>query len=151
MVKFGDKFGLPKDRKKLEGGITNISIFKIQIVKSKKLYDVTEENPETGKIEVKKKLIEIAYFDAHPYEMNGEKVAIDKKETLKYYSPNGAIVEACKDFVQAFGAPLNGEITTGLEYPLSQSVEIEKVGSKSGEKSKNPYLYFTDNEIETEN
>jgi hypothetical protein len=107
----------------------NFSIFKVEITKSKKLYDVKKET-ETG-TQIKKELIDIAYIDANPLE-NGQP---NKDEILKFYSPNGAIVEGCKDMIKKYPPK-------GKDGNLSEPVEIEAVMEKEGE-GKNAYLYFT--------
>jgi hypothetical protein len=126
-VKFSDKFGLPKDRLKLDVGFGNFEIFKIEIIKSKKLYDVREETEAGTKIT--KRLIDIAYIDAFECDNNGK---AQKDKIVKYYAPNAPIVAACKDILAAFGKK-DGTLTEG--------VYIGEVASKEGE-GKNAYLYF---------
>lgn len=121
MVNFGDKFGLPKDRFKLEKGLSNFDIVKIEIIKSKKLYDVREET-EAG-TKVTKKLIDIAYIDC---EIDGE--------IKKFYAPNAPIVDACKDILKEYGKK---------DGSLTEPVRIQEVKEEKAEGSKNAYLYFT--------
>jgi hypothetical protein len=129
MVKFSEKFGLPTDREKLLAGDKNFEIFKIEIIKSKKLYDVKEET-EQG-IKVSRKYIDIAYIDAHPCDDNGKPT----KDIIKYYAPNAPIVAGCKDMLTAFGQK-------SKDGTLSEGIYIEEVKSKAGD-SKNEYLFFT--------
>jgi hypothetical protein len=126
-VKFSDKFGLPKDRLKLDAGFRNFEIFKIEIIKSKKLYDVREETEAGTKIS--KKLIDIAYIDAYECDDNGKP---QKDKIIKYYAPNAPIVAACKDILTAFGKK---------DGMLTETVYIGEVATKDSE-GKNAYLYF---------
>jgi len=128
MAKFSDVFGLPKDRIKLLAGVTNFWIFKIEIIKSKKLYDVKEEMPD-GTTKISRKLIDIAYFDTHPDE-DGKPT----KEVIKYFAPNAPIVAGCKDMLEKYGH----KSKDGL---LSELIFIEEVKSKAGD-AKNEYLFF---------
>lgn len=117
MVNFADKFGLPKDRVKLEAGLTDFDIVKIEITQSKKKYDVREELPD-GSTKITRKLIDIAYFDTAAGE--------------KYYSPNAPIVSACKDILKAYGK---------VDGTLKEVVHINEVKEGIGE-GKNPYIFF---------
>jgi len=110
-IKFSDKFGLDKDRKKL-GAVTNeklkipiysagvnFQITKIVITESKKRYDHT--NPDG---EMTRGKINIAQFD----------VIKEDGTQAKFYSPNSAIVEACENILKDkdFGADKEGNLST---------------------------------------
>lgn len=127
MVNFADKFGLPKDRVKLEAGLTNFDIVKIEMIKSKKAYDVREETEAGTKISKKK--IDIAYLDVHLFDDNDK----PSKEISKYYSPNAPVVASCKEILETFGKP---------DGSLREPVHINEVKEGMGE-NKNPYLFFT--------
>lgn len=129
MAKYSEVFGLPKDRVKLTAGISNFWIFRIEIIKSKKMYEVKEETEQGTKIT--RKLIDIAYIDTHPDE-NGKPI---KEEVIKYFAPNAPIVAGCKDMLASYG----GKSKDGT---LSEMVFIEEVKSKAGD-AKNEYLFFT--------
>lgn len=132
-IKFSDKFGLDKDRKKL--GVRddpnakpptvspgeNFQITKIVMTTSKKRYD--GQDPETGEIIHGK--IPIAQFD----------VTKEDGTVLKLYSPNSAIVEACRNILKDpdFGASDEGV--------LAVPAEIAEVIEGTGEKSRK-YIAF---------
>lgn len=128
MAKFSDVFGLPKDRVKLLAGVGNFEIFKVEIIKSKKLYDVKEETEQGTKIS--RKLIDIAYFDTHPCDDDQKPT----KEVVKYFAPNAPIVSGCKDMLEKYGHK-------SKEGILSEPVYIEEVKAKAGD-AKNEYLFF---------
>jgi hypothetical protein len=120
-IKYGDKFGLDKERKKLEAGLKNFSITRIVMTESKKRYDhVDSETEETvrGKIG-------IAQFDC----------TLEDGSFAKFYSPNSAIVEACENILADvdFGANKEGYLST--------PAEIGEVISGKGEKGRN-YIAF---------
>jgi hypothetical protein len=133
-IKFSDKFGLDKDRKKL-GSVTdekkkpvpvyspgkNFKIFKIVISDSKKKYD--HVSPETD--EIVRGRIPIAQFD----------IVTEDGERQKFYSPNSAIVEACENILKDadFGADKDGNLST----PAEISEVIEGTGDKN-----RPYIAF---------
>lgn len=125
-IEFKEKFGLPTDRMKLVAGIYDFDIVKVEIVKSKKKYEKKEET-ETG-TKLTKGLIDIAYMDVF-YIENGKR----EKEVTKFYAPNNAIVESCKEILMAYG---------NKDGSLKEAVHIAEVKAKAGE-SKNEYLYFT--------
>jgi hypothetical protein len=137
-ISFASKFGLDKERHKL-GAVTNekatpptvapmdfggegFQITKIIVVDSKKKYSVTNE--ETN--EIVKVKIPIVQFDAiHADGSIG-----------KYYSPNGAIVEACQNIMEDpdFGYD---KVTGELKVPA----EITTVFAGKGE-NKRDYIAF---------
>lgn len=134
VVKFGDKFGLEKDRFKLEKDVFDFDIVRIEIHKSKVLYDTTIVK-EDGTKEIKKQKIDVVFFDVLYYE-DGKPV----KEIAKFYSTSGPIVESCKEMLTEYDSG-DGKGT------LAEHVHIDMVkqkASKDAKKdSKNPYLYFT--------
>jgi hypothetical protein len=130
MAKFGEAFGLPKDRFKLTTGLKDFWIFRIEITKSKKLYDVKETQPD-GSVKILKKLIDIAYMDTYP-DIDGKP---NKEEVIKYFAPNAPIVSGCKDMLAAYGKHTK-------DGTLSEPVFIEEVKGKIGE-GQNEYLFFT--------
>lgn len=113
-INFSDKFGLESDRAKLAAGIGNFDITKIEVKESKKDY----ETPEGMK------KIEIAHIDV-TMKADGSK--------KKYYSPNGPIVQACKDMLKEVG-------TRDSEGTLKEAVHIESV-KQAGKKGRE-YLHF---------
>jgi len=123
MVNYAEKFGLPKDRIKMEVGLADFDIIKIEIVQSKKKYDQKIEGID-GSISVIKRPINIAYIDL---------IFEGDKEIKKVYSPNTPIVASCQDMLKAYGKP---------DGTLKESVHIEEVKEGIGD-SKNPYLFFT--------
>jgi hypothetical protein len=123
MVNFSEKFGLPKDRVKLETGLADFDIVKIEIIQSKKKYDQRVEGID-GNTTIIKRPINIAYIDL---------IFEGDKETKKVYSPNAAIVASCLDMLKAYGK---------ADGTLKEPVRIEEVKEGIGE-SKNPYLFFT--------
>lgn len=114
-IKFSDKFGLDKERKKLTAGLKNFSILKIIITESKKRYDHINKDTD----ELTRGKIGIAQFDA---------LLEDGKTIGKFYSPNSAIVEACENILADadFGADKEGNLTT----PAEISEVIEGIGEK---------------------
>jgi hypothetical protein len=122
MVNYADKYGLPKDRIKLEAGLEDFDITKIQIVQSKKKYTQNEEGID-GNIKIVKKVIDIAYIDVL---FEGD------KEAKKFYSPNSAIVSACKNMLKDFGKP---------DGSLKEPMRIDAVKEGASESGKT-YLFF---------
>jgi hypothetical protein len=114
-VEFSKKFGLEGDRKKLVAGDGPFSITRIEMKESKKDYPIKEG--KSGKIT-------LAHFDA---------LAEDGKTLLKFYSPNGPIIQACKDMLAEIG-------TKDKLGTLKESVHIQEV-AEAGEKGRE-YLYF---------
>jgi hypothetical protein len=125
-IKFSERFGLPKDRQKLTADWSDFDIVKVEIVQSKKMYDVRTET-ESGTV-VKKKKIDIAYIDVHLYE-DGK----PSKEITKFYAPNAPIAAACKDILESYGKP---------DGTLKEPIYIAEVKEEKGE-NKNSYLFFT--------
>jgi hypothetical protein len=113
-VKFSEKFGLESDRKKLASGIGNFDITRIEIKESKKDY---KKKDGEGKID-------IAHFDV---------IMKADNSVGKYYSPNGPIIQACKDILDSIG-------TRDKNGTLKESVYIAEV-AEAGEKGRE-YLYF---------
>lgn len=113
-IKFSEKFGLEADRKKLSAGIGNFDIVRIEIKESKKDYKTQDGE---GKIK-------IAHFDV---------VMKADGSTAKYYSPNGPIIQACKDILDSIG-------TKDKNGTLKEAVHIDEV-AEAGEKGRE-YLYF---------
>lgn len=150
-VKFGDKFGLPKDRYFLRAGIKNFDIVKIEMSETKKSYETTKTNDE-GKKEVKVQRIPIAYIDIQAYDEQEEPIHYEPTGELdaqkrpivepvngagitKFYTSSGVIVETCKDILKAYGK------TDGT---LSQYVRIDEVKEKTSDSGgKNPYIFFS--------
>ena len=114
MVEFSKKFGLESDRKKLSAGIEAFDITRIEIKESKKDYETKEGS----------KKIEIAHFDV---------VMKSDKSVQKFYSPNGPIIQACKDMLADIG-------TKDKNGTLKESVFIAEV--KEGGNKGREYLYF---------
>lgn len=123
MVNYADEFGLPKDRMKLTAIDNSFNIKKISIVQSKKKYKTTEEGID-GNLKVIQKPIDIAYLDVL---FEGE------DEIKKYYSPNSAIVIACKDILKKYGR---------ADGSLKEDIYINEVKEGISE-AKNIYLFFT--------
>jgi len=121
-IKFSDKFGLDKDRKKLEAGLKNFEITKIVITDSKKRYDHVDRETD----EITRGKIPIAQFDC----------ILESGETGKFYSPNSAIVEACENILN--DADFAVDKATGI---LSVPALINEVISGKGEKGRN-YIAF---------
>ena len=122
MVNYADKYGLPTDRTKLAAGLEDFNIVKITMVDSKKKYDTREEGID-GNTKIVKKVISIAYLD----------VLIGKdKEVTKFYSPNAAIVSACKNMIKDFGKP---------DGTMKEAIHIDEVKEGMSEAGK-PYLFF---------
>jgi hypothetical protein len=137
-ISFASKFGLDKNRHKL-GAVTNdkivppvvapmdfggegFQITKIIMVDSKKKYSVTNEDTN----EIVKVKIPIVQFD----------VIHADGSIGKYYSPNGAIVEACQNIIDDsdFGYD---KVTGELKTPA----EITTVFAGKGE-NKRDYIAF---------
>lgn len=112
-VKFSQKFGLESDRVKLTAGIKNFDIVRVEIKESKKDYKTADGDAK----------IKIAHIDA---------VDKDSGKKLKFYSPNGPIVQSCKDMLESIGTDKSGA--------LKESVFIEAV-AEGGEKGRE-YLFF---------
>jgi len=133
-IKFSDKFGLDKDRKKLGAVNTpavgnkpelvypgkNFKIVKITKGYTKKKYDVLDENEEIIRAKIPIVQFDVVHADG---------------STGKYYSPNTAVVEACENILADpdFGADKEGNLQT--------PAEIDDVISGSGEKGRN-YIAF---------
>lgn len=118
MVEFGKEFGLDKERKKLEAGITNFSITHIEIKESKKSYEFRQDD------KLVKGKIKIAHIDG----------ITDDKKPVKFYSPNMAIVASCIEMKEKYGA----EGTTKLREPI----HIAEVKTEKSENNKD-YLFFS--------
>lgn len=114
-LKFSEKFGLESDRTKLAAGIGNFDITRIEIKESKKDYE-TKDGAQK---------IEIAHIDV---------VMKSNGESKKYYSPNGPIVQACKDMLAEVG-------TRDKNGTLKEPVFIAEV--KTGGSKGREYLYFS--------
>lgn len=114
MVKFSEKFGLEQDRFKLAAGIGKFDITRIELKKSKLEYESADG----------KKLIDIVHFDV---QMKAD------GSIKKYYSPNGPIVQSCKEILAEIGT--KDKIGT-----LKEPVYIEEV-KESGQKGRE-YLHF---------
>lgn len=119
-VSFSAKFGLDPNRKKLEATDEGFFITRIVITPSKKKY--SGENPETGEQEVKK--IDIAQID----------VVTATGDKKLFYSPNVAIVEACKSILADSDFAVDGE---GI---LRNPCEISRV--KEGGTGTRKYIAF---------
>lgn len=132
-IKYSDKFGLDKERKKL-GTVTdekanpptlspgeNFRIVKIVMTTSKKRYDM--QNMETGELGHAK--IPIAQFD----------VETENGQHLKLYSPNSAIVEACQNILK------DPDFAASEDGTLAVPAEIGGVIEGKGEKGRG-YLAF---------
>ena len=128
VVKFGEKYGLDKDRKKI-GAVDNaerntknpgenFQIFRIIVTQSRKRYETVNDNDEL----VKGK-IDIVQFD----------VTHEDGSEGKYYSPNAPIVEACKTILADIGADEEGF--------LKEPVEVSKVIEGKGDKNRS-YIAF---------
>ncbi len=120
-IKFSEKFGLDKDRKKLEAGLKNFSITRIIITDSKKRYDHIDKETD----EITRGKIPIAQFDC----------LLEDGTPAKFYSPNSAIVEACENIIA------DPDFGVDKEGYLSTVAEIGEVISGKGEKGRN-YLAF---------
>jgi hypothetical protein len=134
VVKFGDKFGLEKDRLKLVKDIFDFDIVRIEIHKSKVLYDTTIEK-EDGSKEVKKQRIDVASFDVLYYD-DGK----PSKEISKFYSTSSPIVENCKEMLLAYDS---GDGKGTLKEYVHIDIVMQKASKDAKKNSKNPYLYFT--------
>ena len=134
VVKFGDKFGLEKDRFKLVKDIFDFDIVAILIHKSKVLYDTTITH-EDGTKEVKKQKIDIASIDAVYYE-DGKPL----KEIAKFYSSSMPIVESCKEIIAEYGS---GDEKGTLKENVHIDMVMQKTSKDAKKDSKNPYIYFT--------
>ena len=118
VIKFSDEFGLEADRKKLAAGVGNFEITHIVMSESKKLYEVKDAD---GKTSMQK--IPIVHFD----------VVQKDGAVAKYYSPNGPIIQACKDMLDKYG-------TKDKTGKLRESIfiaEVQEAGTKGRE-----YLCF---------
>lgn len=113
-IKFSEKFGLEADRVKLAAGNGKFNITHIALKESKKDY-ITEG--KSGKIT-------IAHIDG---------ISTVNSEVVKYYAPNGPIIQACKDILAADG-------TKDAKGKLKEPVYIDEV-AEAGEKGRE-YLYF---------
>jgi hypothetical protein len=127
-LKFGDKFGLDKDRKKLGARDVpalgtkpeivsagkNFSITRIVMTESKKKYDNAQEDGEIARTRIPIAQMDILKEDGTP---------------VKVYSPNSAIVEACQNILadSDFGADKEGFLQT----PAEIAEVIEGVGEKN--------------------
>lgn len=119
VLKFSEKFGMDKDRKKLEAGVGKFNIVSIDIVEGKKDY---EQRVDDKLIKGK---IKIANID----------VIMDAtKDVVKYYSTASAIISSCQDIVN--------ELNKGKMGKLSEPVHIESVESRMSE-NKREYIVFT--------
>ena len=134
VVKYGDKFGLEKDRLKLISGIFDFDIVRIEIHKSKVSYDVTVLHDD-GTKEIKKQKIDVASFDALYYE-DGKPA----KEITKFYSSSMPIVESCKEMLLAYDS---GDTKGTLKEYVHIDMVMQKSSKDAKKDSKNPYLYFT--------
>lgn len=124
MANFGEKYGLPSDRVKLEEGLKDFWIQKIQLVDSKKKVDMREEGID-GTTKLVRKTYKIAYIDIT---IEGE------TEIKKFYSPNKPIVEACINILHDFGKS---------DGTLKEPMHIDEVKEGISETGKNAYLFFT--------
>jgi hypothetical protein len=118
VIKFSNEFGLEADRKKLAAGVGNFEITHIVMSESKKLYEVKADD---GKTSMQK--IPIVHFD----------VVQKDGAVAKYYSPNGPIIQACKDMLDKYG-------TKDKSGKLRESIfiaEVQEAGTKGRE-----YLCF---------
>jgi hypothetical protein len=127
-ISFASKFGLDPERKKL-GVITNekakpptlspgenFSILAIKMSKTKKKYSHTD--PETDELVEGK--IPIAQID----------IRTEAGEIIKVYSPNSAIIEACRAIIDDEDFGYNKE-TGKLSTPANISRVIEGEGSNN--------------------
>ena len=136
MVKsFKDAFGLPSDRVKLEKGIGDFEIVKIEFRESKKKYNVL--NNETNV--ASKVNLPIGYLD----------VKFKNGEIKKYFSMSKPIIQSLLEIAKdANIIPKNAE-KIDKEYMnrsffLKETIYIVKVESGASESNpNNPYLYFT--------
>lgn len=113
-IKFSEKFGLESDREKLMAGIGKFDIIRIEIKESKKEYD-TKDGAQK---------ISIAHIDVQ--------MKVDGS-IKKYYSPNGPILQACKDMLAEIG-------TKSKDGTLKEPVFIDEV-KVAGQKGRE-YLFF---------
>jgi hypothetical protein len=132
--KYSEVFGMDKDRKKLDKNDGSFWIFRIAIVKGKKLYDKREDTDD-GKTLIKKEPLDIVHFDVHTGDENG----FDKDSLVKFYSTNQPIIDACKDMLKGFGIanPTKEQKEEGI--PLKEEFFVT-VQEKQG--TKQPYLCF---------
>lgn len=113
-IDFSKKFGLESDREKLAAGVGNFDITRIEIKDSKKEYDTKD-----GAAKIK-----IAHIDV---------IMLADKSVKKYYSPNGPIIQACKDMLDEIGVKdKNGTLKETVHI-----AEVKTAGQKGRE-----YLYF---------
>jgi hypothetical protein len=121
-IRFGDKFGLDKERKKLGASDMpnakpvpiyspgeNFSIVKIVMTKSKKKYSAEDE--ETG--EQKKGLIDIAQID----------VIKEDGTPAKFYSGNKAIVQSCEAIINDADFKVMPDGTLGVPCIIASVIE----------------------------
>ena len=132
-IKYSDKFGLDKDRKKLSTVTDekanpptlypgqNFQITRIVMTTSKKRYDM--QDIESGELVHAK--IPIAQFD----------VTTEEGKNLKLYSPNSAIVEACQNILK------DPDFAASEDGTLAVPAEIGDVIEGKGEKGRG-YLAF---------
>lgn len=132
--KYSEVFGMDKDRKKLDANDGSFWIFKIAIVKGKKLYDKREE--QDGKTIMKKEPLDIVHFDVYA----GDEEGFKKENPIKFYATNQPIIDACQDMLKAFGKknPTKEEVENGI--PLLEEFYVT-VQEKQGT-AKQPYLCF---------
>lgn len=136
MVKnFKDTFGLPADRVKLESGIGDFEIVKIEFRETKKKYSVINQDTNVAS----KLTLPIAYFDAK----------FENGEVKKYFSMSKPIIQAIIDIAKDAGIlPKSAEKVDkeflNKSYTLKESIFVASVESAASESNpNNPYLYFT--------
>ena len=121
VVKYGEKFGLDKDRKKL-GAETNekstppvysagknFLIVKVVMTESKKRYDGAD--PDTGEIIHGKK--KIAQID----------VILEDGSAAKFYAMNAPIVEACQNMLEDKDISADKEGVFGTPVLITEVIE----------------------------
>lgn len=129
MANFADKFGLPKDRFKLEEGAGNFEIIKIEFKESKKKYSTTEDGEK-----LVKKLVPIAYIDTRS--------TIGDKAEMKYFSMSKVIVQSCIDIVASEGHSKKIEDLIGKSFILKDKIFVAEVKKGTSEAGSKPYIFF---------